>query len=150
MPHVMIDSRKCTGCHMCELACSAYHEGAYRPSLSRLRVEVNPTTGAIKGSSCMQTACHKCEDVCPPGAIYTEAGVLYVDEAVCDACAGREKGPACVEACPWRVIHLHPGTGKAFKCDLCRGGEPQCVAFCQNPYVLAVTVKADKADEEAT
>ena len=32
MPHVMISSKKCTGCHMCELACSAWHEGAYRPS----------------------------------------------------------------------------------------------------------------------
>jgi carbon-monoxide dehydrogenase iron sulfur subunit len=146
MPHVVISRKRCTGCHMCELACSAYHEGAYRPSLSRLRVEVNPTTGAISGSSCVQTACHKCQDVCPPGAISTEKGVLYVDEAVCDACTGREKGPACVEVCPWRVIHLHPATGKAFKCDLCRGGEPQCVAFCQNPYVLAVTLKADKAD----
>ena len=42
MPHVMISRKKCTGCHMCELACSAYHEGAYRPSVARLFVRVQP------------------------------------------------------------------------------------------------------------
>ena len=49
-------------------------------------------------------------------------------------------------ACPYDVIHIHPRTNKAFKCDLCGDGEPQCVAFCQNPHVLAVTLKADRAD----
>jgi len=53
MPHVMISSKKCTGCHQCELACSAFHEGAFRPSVARLGSEVNPTTGAIKGHTCL-------------------------------------------------------------------------------------------------
>ena len=71
MPHVMISSKKCTGCHMCELACAAQHEGAYRPSVARLFSEVNPTTGAIKGHTCLQTACAKCQEVCPHDAIVT-------------------------------------------------------------------------------
>jgi carbon-monoxide dehydrogenase iron sulfur subunit len=132
MPHVLISKKKCTGCHMCELACSAWHEGVYQPSLARLNVIVNPTTGAIKGQTC-----------------FTKAGVLYVDEATCNACADIAAGPQCVPVCPWDVIHIHPQTGKAFKCDLCEG-DPQCVAFCQNPHVLAVTQKADKADEAVT
>ena len=61
MPHVMISSKKCTGCHMCELACSANHEGAYRPSVARLFSECNPTTGATKGHTCLQTGCAKCQ-----------------------------------------------------------------------------------------
>ena len=146
MPHVLISRKRCTGCHLCEYACSAHHEGAYQPSLARLRVEVNPTTTAVKGATCLQTTCHKCQDACPPGAIYEEAGVLLVNEAACDACVGLATGPACVAACPYAVIAIHPVSGKAFKCDLCRGSEPQCVAFCQNPAVLAVTLKADKAD----
>lgn len=149
MPHVLISRKKCTGCHLCELACSALHEGVYQPSLARLHVEVNPTTMAIKGTTCLQTACHKCQDACPREAIYEEAGVLLVDESECDACAGLATGPACVAACPYGVIDIHPISGKAFKCDMCRGSEPQCVAFCQNPQVLAVTVKADKADAVA-
>jgi len=142
MPHVLINKRKCTGCHLCELACSAFHEGGFQPSLSRLNVTVNPTTGEIKGKTCAQTACRKCQDVCPLRAIYEERGVLLVDEEVCDGCDG---SPRCVEVCPWDVIHLHPKRGKAFKCDLCQG-QPECVAFCQNRYVLAITLKADKGD----
>ncbi len=146
MPHVLISKKKCTGCHRCELACSAWHEGAYQPSLARLNVLVNPTTGEIRGQSCMQTTCNKCAEACPHEAIFTKAGVLYVDEGRCNACADIAEGPQCVPACPWDVIHIHPQSNKAFKCDLC-DGDPQCVAFCQNPHVLAVTQKADKADE---
>jgi carbon-monoxide dehydrogenase iron sulfur subunit len=145
MPHVLISKKKCTGCHECELACSAWHEGAFQPSLARLTVLVEPTTGAIEARTCMQTACHKCQDVCPRDAIETRDGVLYVAEALCDGCASRQGGAACVDACPWHVIDVHPRTGKAFKCDLC-DGDPRCVAFCQNPYVLAIDVKKDRAD----
>jgi anaerobic carbon-monoxide dehydrogenase iron sulfur subunit len=146
MPHVLISRKTCSGCHLCELACSAWHEGVYEPTLARLRVEVNPTTTAIKGFTCLQTACHKCQDACPHAAIVTDAGVLLVDDVRCNACADIPEGPRCVPACPYDVIAIHPRSGKAFKCDLCRGGEPQCVAFCQNPVVLAVTVRADKGD----
>src|SRR5665648_1200219 len=71
MPHVMSSSKKCTGCHMCELACSAQHEGAYRPSVARLFSECNPTTAAIKGHTCLQTGCAKCQEACPNDAIVT-------------------------------------------------------------------------------
>jgi carbon-monoxide dehydrogenase iron sulfur subunit len=160
MPHVIIASRRCTGCHMCELACSAFHEGAYRPSVARLRVEVNPTTGATKGRTCLQTACAKCQEACPNDAIVTEAVtlqvkgefagkertgetvrgyVLVVDERRCDGCG------ECYGVCPTSVIHEHPDRKVAFKCDLC-DGEPQCIAFCQNPHVLAVDLKVDRKD----
>ena len=65
MPHVMISSKKCTGCHMCELGCSAWHEGGFQPSRARLFAEVNPTTAVIKGHSCLQTGCAKCQEACP-------------------------------------------------------------------------------------
>jgi carbon-monoxide dehydrogenase iron sulfur subunit len=160
MPHVLINSKKCTGCHMCELACSAFHEGLYRPSVARLFAEVNPTTGAVKGHTCLQAGCAKCEEVCPTGAIYrktirlaptgeyaakaklgdaVEGVVLVVDEQKCDNCG------ECYKVCPTGVIHAHPERHVAFKCDLC-DGDPQCIAFCQNPHVLAVYVKVDKAD----
>lgn len=152
MPHVMIDSKKCTGCHMCELACSAWHEGAYRPAVARLNVEVNPSTIMLKGRTCLQTGCAKCEEACPVGAIARHeitvhaaglepvAGyVLRVDEDACTNCG------ACYDVCPHGVIFEHPERHVAVKCDLC-DGEPQCVAFCQNPHILAVDVRLSKAD----
>ncbi len=154
MPHVMISKKKCTGCHMCELACSAWHEAGFRPSVSRLRVDCNPTTAEIKGSTCLQTGCAKCEEACPENAIWRKeitvnavgaeapasGVVLVVDESKCTNCGD------CYDVCPYSVIHEHPDRHVAFKCDLC-DGDPQCIAFCQNPYVLAVSLKVDKADK---
>lgn len=163
MPHVMISRKKCTACHMCELACSAYHEGAYRPSVARLRSECNPTTAEIKGFTCLQTGCAKCQEACPNEAIetkviklsldatfdskekfegVTEGHVLIVNEDLCTNCGD------CYDVCPYGVIHEHPDRQVAFKCDLC-DGTPQCITFCQNPFVLAVDLKLDKADKAA-
>ena len=36
----------------------------------------------------------------------------------------------------------------AFKCDLC-DGTPHGILFCQNPHVLAIDLKIDKADKTA-
>jgi len=158
----MILRKKCSGCHMCELACSAYHDGAYRPSVARLFSDCNPTTGEIKGRTCLQTGCSKCQEACTQDAIETReisvtphgafAGkektgdtvkgyVLVVNEEKCNNCGD------CYDVCPYDVIKEHPDRQKAFKCDLC-DGTPQCIAFCQNPYVLAVDLKVDKMDRE--
>jgi Fe-S-cluster-containing hydrogenase component 2 len=144
---VLISKKKCTGCHECELVCSTWHEGVFQPSLARLKVLVEPTTGRIDVRTCMQTACRKCADACPRDAIQSTGGVLSVVEATCDGCVGWPDGPACLDACPWQVIGLHPNTGKPFKCDLC-DGDPQCVKFCRNPYVLAISVKTGKAESD--
>jgi anaerobic carbon-monoxide dehydrogenase iron sulfur subunit len=159
----MILRKKCTACHQCELACSAYHDNAYRPSVARLFSDCNPTTAEIKGRSCLQTACAKCQEACPQDAIETRevtmdlagldfAGrekvgdsmkgyVLVVNEDKCTNCGD------CYDACPYDVIKEHPEREKAFKCDLC-DGKPQCITFCQNPFVLAVDLKVDKMDKE--
>jgi anaerobic carbon-monoxide dehydrogenase iron sulfur subunit len=162
MPHVFMSRKKCTGCHMCELACSAYHEAGFRPSLARLYSECNPTTAVIKGHSCLQTACAKCQQACPEDAIVTkpitvaphgffdskeklgdavDGFVLVVDESKCTNCGD------CYEACPYDVIHEHPERNVAFKCDLC-DGHPQCISFCQNKYVYAIDLKVDKKERQ--
>ena len=133
MPHVMISSKKCTGCHMCELGCSAWHEGGFQPSRARLFADVNPTTAVIKGHGCLQTGCAKCEEACPNDAIVPHGHghavgrlrqqgegrrsvtgvVLVVDEEKCTNCG------ECYDVCPYGVIHEHPERKVAFKCDLC-------------------------------
>ena len=164
MPHVTIKRTTCTGCHMCELACSAFHEGGFQPSRARLYSAVNPTSAAIKGHTCLQTGCAKCQEACPNEAIVArkitvtpnglfaskekagnsiEGYVLVVDETKCTNCGD------CYDVCPTEVIHEHPDRHVAFKCDLC-DGDPQCIAFCQNEYVLAVDLRVDRADKAAT
>ena len=36
--HVITDMTKCTGCRMCELACSMKHEGVFNPRKARIKV----------------------------------------------------------------------------------------------------------------
>jgi Fe-S-cluster-containing hydrogenase component 2 len=163
MPHVMILRKKCVACHQCELACSGYHEGTYRPSVARLFSDCNPTTAEIKGRTCLQTGCAKCQEACPQDAIETREITVNVDDL---AFAGKEKVGGsvkgyvlvvneekctncgdCYDVCPYDVIKEHPERQKAFKCDLC-DGTPQCMTFCQNPFVLAVDLKVDKMDKE--
>ena len=153
MPHVMVDRKRCVGCHTCELACSAWQENVFRPTVSRLRVECVPLTAEITAFTCLQMACGKCREACPEGALVeevvrvsvgggiVEGPVLVVDKEKCSGCG------LCIDVCPTRVIKLHPETGKAVKCDLC-GGEPQCFYSCQNPLVRAVSVRVDRMDEE--
>jgi len=38
MKVLMIHPDKCTGCHNCELACSVFHEGEFRPRVSRVHL----------------------------------------------------------------------------------------------------------------
>ncbi|HLI44190.1 MAG TPA: 4Fe-4S dicluster domain-containing protein [Acidimicrobiales bacterium] len=71
-----------------------------------------------------------CLDVCPTGAlIRTELGTVVVQSDVCNGCG------YCVPACPFGVIEIREGDGRAFKCTLCydrtrAGLEPACATAC--------------------
>ncbi|MBK0869694.1 MULTISPECIES: 4Fe-4S dicluster domain-containing protein [unclassified Saccharopolyspora] len=71
-----------------------------------------------------------CLDVCPTGAlIRTEHGTVLVQDDVCNGCG------YCVPACPYGVIDIRPGDGRAFKCTLCQdrlgsGLAPACATAC--------------------
>jgi formate dehydrogenase iron-sulfur subunit len=71
-----------------------------------------------------------CLDVCPTGSLFrTEFGTVVVQEDICNGCG------YCVPACPYGVIDIRPGDGRAFKCTLCydrlgAGLEPACAKAC--------------------
>ena len=71
-----------------------------------------------------------CLDVCPTGSlIRTEFETVYVQPDICNGCG------YCVSACPYGVIDIRPGDGRAFKCTLCYdrtkdGLTPACAQAC--------------------
>jgi formate dehydrogenase iron-sulfur subunit len=71
-----------------------------------------------------------CLDVCPTGSLFrTEFGTVVVQQDVCNGCG------YCVPACPYGVIDIRPGDGRAWKCTLCYdrlsvGQEPACAKSC--------------------
>jgi len=124
---LIIDSEKCTGCRMCELACSSFKEGEFIPERSRIRIVADALEGWSRPAVCLQCEDPMCMAVCPVQAISkteTPQGdrIVEVNTEKCIAC-GR-----CVVACPFGAIALFHKS-KAIKCDLC-GGSPRCVEFC--------------------
>jgi carbon-monoxide dehydrogenase iron sulfur subunit len=122
-----IMAENCTGCRMCELACSSFKEGEFIPERSRIRVVDNRLEGWSRPAVCMQCEEPMCVAVCSTQAISrtrTAQGdpVVEVDTEKCVGCQ------SCLVACPFGSIGFSPKV-KAIKCDLC-GGSPKCVQFC--------------------
>jgi Fe-S-cluster-containing hydrogenase component 2 len=124
---IAIDYDKCTGCRICELACSVKHNGQVNPSKSRIRVVRIETEGRALSFPVMCMKCVEafCIAVCPMGAISKDAdtGARVVNIDACVACSG------CVYACPFGAITVDRTLGHAFNCNLCEG-DPTCVRYC--------------------
>jgi anaerobic carbon-monoxide dehydrogenase iron sulfur subunit len=136
---VSVDPSKCTGCGICEYACSQEKgEAASSPLRSRIRVV------RMKPLFNVALACRACEDAkcvtaCPEKALSQaeNTGIIIINDKKCKGCDW------CVQACPHGGIAIHSDTGLAVACDLCNG-EPQCVEFCPEEALDLVST-----DEEA-
>ena len=123
--YLYIDPDKCTGCGLCELACSFHHEKYFAPSLSRIGVLKNHQKGIFIPLNCTQCEEPICALTCPLGAITRnpKTGALEVNNDRCQGCK------MCILVCPLGGIEFNKTRGIAVKCDLC-DGEPECVKFC--------------------
>ena len=130
---VSVDMSKCTGCRVCEYVCSMEHCEAFNPTRSRIRVtRIYPHTNAALNCRMCDNA--PCVLACPRKALAQseENGVIQVDGQLCDGCgwcvkacefgaialegekvvricnlcAEREGGPACIEWCPEKALAL--------------------------------------------
>lgn len=111
---------KCVGCRLCQLACSAKHEGAFNPSLARLTITTNYELN-LEVVSFICSLCLKCVQVCGTEAITYNSKHLVFEKESCTNCG------LCVEVCPENVISERQ-QGVAV-CNLCEGS-PECVAWC--------------------
>ena len=91
----------CTGCRLCQLACSAFHDGVFNPEKARLKIIHEYTEKGIHIGSQHCIFCKKCEEVCPVGAISNNGRWMIVDHQICIGCGD------CVRSCPNNVIYLN-------------------------------------------
>ena len=133
---MVIDTRKCTGCHACTVACKAEFEvplGVNRSWVEYVEKGTYPNVSrSFLPRLCNQCSEPQCVSVCPTGATYKrkEDGIVVVDSDICIGCK------YCMQACPYDARFINPNTGTADKCDFClhrvtQGLEPSCVNTCQ-------------------
>ncbi len=133
---MLIDLRRCIGCHACSVACKAEFDvpmGVARSWVEYTEKGEYPNVGR----SFLPRMCNHCSDpdcvrVCPTGATYKrpQDGIVVIDQGVCIGCL------YCAQACPYGARFLNPVTRTADKCDLCihrvsKGLLPACVNTCQ-------------------
>ena len=131
---MVIDLRKCTGCHACSVSCKAEFDVPLGVWRSWVKIEEKgsyPNTGRFflphLCNHCDEPACMK---VCPSGATtQREDGIVKVDEKKCVGCK------LCITACPYEARFFHPEKRIADKCDFClhrvdKGIVPSCVNTC--------------------
>ncbi len=141
--YLVYDSRLCSGCQSCMLACSMVHEGEACLSLSRIQVSRAVLTRYpydIQIAVCRQCPQPLCVMQCPTGACHVSEAFGNVRRIDPDRCIGCQ---ACIRACPHRPHRTvwNPVTRKSAKCDLCadapwldgKGGPDgvqACVSVC--------------------
>jgi carbon-monoxide dehydrogenase iron sulfur subunit len=119
---LILDAEKCTGCKICELACSATRQGVFNPGKAHLKIIVADKNMVREKQLKACTLCLGCVTSCPVEAITYNGKWLAVDNELCSGCG------QCVDVCPEGVIYLS-NDGKAAVPDFCQGN-PSCIDWC--------------------
>jgi anaerobic carbon-monoxide dehydrogenase iron sulfur subunit len=124
MEIITINPDKCTGCRLCELACSLKNVEEFNPARARIHVIGFEELFALP-LMCLQCEKPFCAEVCPSGAIAKEeeTGIIRVSNDKCIGCK------MCVLACPFGNIVFSSYEKMVVKCGFC-DGKPECVAIC--------------------
>lgn len=133
MAGIIVEPLLCSGCRICELVCSLWHEDCFCPSKARIHVVINRSIDLETSGDeidvpqvCRQCDPAPCAEACSVEAILQNPDTK-IWEIDADACIGCE---ACAEACPFGMIVIDANAGNiAKKCELCQGS-PQCIQAC--------------------
>jgi Fe-S-cluster-containing dehydrogenase component len=134
--YLIQDTKKCIGCHACEIQCKSNKSLSVGPRLCQI-IEVGPQLiDNVPRASYIFMPCFHCQKpwcvaACPTGAMTRREkdGIVFVDHKLCVGCK------TCISACPWGAPQWDPSIGKVVKCDYCKdrvdaGLKPACVTVC--------------------
>ncbi len=143
---IYLNSKRCIGCHGCEVHCKTNKELPVGPTLCKITHTPLKSIKGVPKTEFRFSSCYHCEDpfcviICPTGAMAKRSkdGIVYIDQNKCIGCM------ACSRACPWGIPQLNPNTNKAIKCDYCmnridNGKRPACVTKCTTHALKFVTL----------
>jgi len=136
----VIDQSRCIGCHACSLACKSEHEvplGSYRTWVKYVEKgffpDVRRTFSVLRCNHCENPPC---VEICPVTALFQrDDGIVDFDRDVCIGCK------ACMQACPYDALYIHPDHNTAEKCNFCAHRieiqlEPPCATVCPAEAIL--------------
>lgn len=133
--YIHCDTDRCTGCLVCQFACSAQKEGHCDLQLSRIRV-LRWSDSDISVTGCQFCRNTPCVKACPRDALSLNetSHTLNLDKARCAGCGW------CIEACPFGAIVLNDTTKTPLMCDLCPDRDlPACIQFCPQQALTIYT-----------
>lgn len=131
---MVIDLRRCFGCHACSIACKAEQDVPLGFFKSWVMVSEKGRYPDAKRNF-LPVLCNHCDSppcvaACPTQATKLRRdGIVDLDEEVCMGCK------YCIQACPYGVRYIDPATRTVGKCDFClhrveQGMLPACVNTC--------------------
>ena len=119
-----IRAELCTGCGLCQLACSLVKEKEANPARARIFIRRRVMDGLMVPHICLNCKKPPCVEACHRRAITkdVETGWVTLDSAKCNNCT------LCIAACSFSAIVMAP-EHEVLLCDVC-GGSPKCVEMC--------------------
>ena len=134
----------CSGCGLCQLACSFQLLGGYNPHRALIQITHKSENLYHFPIVCSQCQNPYCANICPVKAIERnpETGALVIDHKKCIGCG------LCTQYCPTDMVTIDPELKKSVKCDLCNG-DPSCVKACPTGALeIAFTNSPKESDNE--
>ena len=130
---ITVNVKECTGCRLCEMVCSLFHENVVNPEKARIFVADRYEESLFEPHICRLCDDPPCVNACPVEALSRspETGIIQVDVDLCNGCE------TCVDACEYHAVQWKEEFQRLFVCDRC-GGDPVCVQFCTSDVLVPI------------
>lgn len=137
----IVDTRRCFGCHACEVACKSENDVPLGNYIRQTIYHDHERSNGAVARIMAPMSCQHCEDApcikaCPCGALHKGAGGSV--QVNYDKCSGHA---SCKDACPYGAIYIDPVANQAIKCHNCthrleNDMDPACVTTCPSEALI--------------